>query len=113
MQSIKNIKFDIYQLSPISFSCNSYSKLLDITIRLTIGGLKLDISYLENDDSDIKKKFYFLIKRVNDCVDEPGFCFLKMFDIIISDSIERYYVFYKEECDDGENRSKKLHQLGV
>ena len=48
MYSIKNVKYDVYQFAPITVSCNNYSKLLDVVLKLTVKGLKLDISYLED-----------------------------------------------------------------
>lgn len=111
MYIIKNIRQDIYQFAPITISCKSYSKLLDVVIRLTANGLKLDVSYIEDNSIREQKKYHFLIKRVNDSV-EDGYSFLKMFDILTSDCNERYYVFFKEECSDEENRDVRLTQLG-
>ena len=121
MYTIRNLKYDIYQFAPITISCNSYSKLLDVAIKLTINGLKLDISYLEDNDlyptrfksnDKEQKKYHFLIKRIGETVIEDGYVFLKMIDVL-SDSIDRYYIFYKEECSDEENRETKLDQLGI
>jgi hypothetical protein len=118
MVIIKNVKYDIYQFAPITIQCKSYSELLDASIKLTNNGLKLDVSYTENNDvcyNDkelFQKKFYFSIKRINETVDE-GYEFLKMFDILIADAIEKYYIFYKEECGEEETRQKRLNDLGI
>ena len=118
MLIIKNIKYDIYQFAPITISCKSYSKLMDVTLKLGKNGFKLDVSYLEvnslckNEKELFDKKFHFLIKEKGDVV-ENGFIFLKSFDILICDSLEKYYVFYKEECEGEENRDNKLGILGI
>lgn len=115
---IKNIKYEIYEFSPITIHCKSYSKLLDVSIKLTSNGLKLDVSYTENNDvcyndKDLfQKKFIFSIKRIDDPISED-YKFLKMMDILISDTIEKYYIFYKEECSDEEIRQRKLNDLGI
>ena len=112
MYSIKNVKYDVYQFAPITVSCNNYSKLLDVVLKLTVKGLKLDISYLEDEVGDKQKSYHFLINRIGDSI-EDGYVFLKMFDVLLSDTFERYYIFYKEECSDEERRENKLNQLGI
>jgi hypothetical protein len=114
MQIIKNIKYDIYQFAPITVNCSSYSTLLEVTIKLTMNGLKLDVSYLEDVDiQDDQKKYHFLIKRVGDYISEGGYSFYRMFDMLVSNTVERYYVFYREDVGEEENREKKLNQLGI
>ena len=108
---IKNIKHDIF--APIIIKCKSYSKLLDATLKLTNNGLKLDVLYLENEDDSINdKKFNFIIKRRDESVGND-YTYLKMFEILISDSLEKYYIFYKIECSDEERRDNKLDDLGI
>ena len=70
MYIIKNTRQDIYQFAPITISCKSYSKLLDVFIRLTVNGLKLDVSYLEENNFNEQKKYHFLIKRINDPIED-------------------------------------------
>lgn len=119
MTVIKNIKYEIYQFAPIIIKCKSYSKLLDVSIKLSTTGLKLDVSYTEpngicHKDTDLfEKRFHFSIKRTGEFLDDDGFVFLKMFDLLISDSVEKYYIFYKEECGEEETRTIRLNDLGI
>ena len=113
-----NIKYDIYQFAPITITCKSYSKLIDVSLKLGKSGFKLDVSYLEDNnvckiEKDLfNKKFHFLVKEKGDIL-ENDFIFLRSFDILVCDSFEKYYVFYKEECEGEENRDNKLGELGI
>jgi len=120
MKSIKNTKFDVKfdtKYQPIVLSCKSYSKLLDINLNLSHSGLKLDVSYLEYidivDTSNVNKKFSFLIKKIGESIKEEGYIFFKLKEILVWDTIERYYIFFKEESPNDEIRQNKLDDLGV
>lgn len=116
MLIIKNAKYDVFQFAPIIINCRSYSKLLDVTLKLTNNGLKLDVSYLESDiigEKDLfEKKFHFIIKKKNETI-ENEFTFLKVVELLISDTVERYYIFYRVDCSGEENRQNKLDDLGI
>lgn len=116
MYIIKNTKYDIRKYLPITLVCKSYSKLLDANIKLSTSGLKLDISYIEEDEFNISgvydKKILFLIKKTGENL-EFGYVFFKLQEVLICDHIEKYYIFYKEECNEIENRENKLNKLGI
>ena len=117
MNTIKNIKFDIKYL-PIIITCKSYSKFLDSNVKQSRSGLKLDVSYLENIHlmdhlypQIYDKKYIFLIKKSGDSVIEDGYTFFKLSELLICDTIERYYIFFKEECGTDETRDNILNKL--
>ena len=66
----------------------------------------------KNEKDLFNKKFHFLVKEKGDIL-ENDFIFLRSFDILVCDSFEKYYVFYKEECEGEENRDNKLGELGI
>lgn len=113
---IKTIRYEFYHSIPITLKCKNYSKLLDVNIILNMSGIKVDISYIEdnkickNEEDLFKKEFIFLIKKKGNEIDDD-FKFLKTCDVTIADSIERYYVFYKENFSLEENRQINIDKL--
>ena len=112
MYIIKNNKFYITRYVPITMICKSYSKILDVNIKMAHTGLILNVSYLEDISACDAKIFNFLIKRVDDQI-ESGYTFLRSEEILVCDTTETYFIFYNERCGEEENRNIILNNLGI